>query len=229
MYGLFSGNPSNSWTLTSANWQGSDLTYLDSWVISSAGVIQTYYYVQPSTTSTTSGSTTTTTSGTATGQGQSVITPPLLTYIATKGQVLNATGAAVFDTGIPGLSQVRPNIFQISTIHPTTTSNTFTQSYRNSLTAWQTNIGPDGTIMLTRLGNLVGVQGNLVSTFLFLLMMIIMAVMAFPAGATLAANILSIPFLFAGIFFGFDLLYLLLLGLFAAFLLAKKLFMDTGN
>jgi hypothetical protein len=199
IYGLFSGNPVVTYTIVGTDWQGSDLTRLDSWVISSASVLNTYY------------------------------TPTAFTtYIAGRGELLNAAGGSIFDTGINGLSTVRPNIFQTYTSSTIVPANVYTQPYRVGLSAWQTNIGADGTVMLTRLGNLVGVPGNMIAMFLFVVMMVVLAIIAFPAGATLAANILSIPMLFAGIFFGFDLIYILLLALFAAFLLAKKLFMDTG-
>lgn len=102
IYGTFTGNPYTAYTLTSTDWIGTDLTLLDSWVITSAGVIGTYY------------STT------------------LTTNISTRGEVLNSDGASVFNLGIPGLMIVRPNLFQISSIAGTGKTTTYVQTNRSS-------------------------------------------------------------------------------------------------
>lgn len=101
IYGTFTGNPYTAYTLNSADWIGVDLTRLDSWVITSAGVIGSYYSTQ------------------------------LTTNIATRGEVLNPDGATVFNIGIPGLMLVRPNLFQIYTGSGTASVPTYTQANRS--------------------------------------------------------------------------------------------------
>jgi hypothetical protein len=199
MYGTFITNPYVEYTLIGADWLGSDLANLDSWVVTSATVIGTYY----STTMT--------------------------TYIAERGEVLNSTGSGVFSLGIAGLSLVRPAIFQTYTTPSVYTPGTITQSGRTSIPAWQTNVGPDATVMLTRVGNIVGIGGDIIAVIAFLIMMFILMALAFPAGNTTAAMVLSLPMLGAAIWFGMDLLYIGMLALVAAFLFIKNFWIDKGN
>jgi hypothetical protein len=230
IYGLMSGNPTATWTLTSANWLGSDLTNLDSWVLSSVSVIQSYYYVQPSTTATVSGSTTTTTSGTSTSPSSTALTNQDLTvYISGRGQVLNSTGSAIFELGIPGLSYVRPNLFQTYSTPGVSPTGTFQQTYRQELGNWQTNIGADGTVMLTRLGNLFGMTGNIVMIIIMMAFIIIVAAVAFPMGHTTASLVLCILMLFSIVFWGLDPAWLVIITVVSAFLLFKQFIMDKGN
>ena len=102
IYGTFTGNPYTSYTLQGTDWIGVDLTKLDSWVITSAGVIGTYY------------------------------SDVLTTNISTRGEVLNTDGASIMNTGIPGLMTVRPNLFQISKSVPSGSTTTFVQTNRQS-------------------------------------------------------------------------------------------------
>lgn len=102
IYGTFTGNPYTSYTLQSTDWVGVDLTKLDSWVITSSGVIGTYYSTL------------------------------LTTNISTRGEVLNSDGANIFNNGIPGLMLKRPDLFQISKSNPAGSTTTFTQTNRKS-------------------------------------------------------------------------------------------------
>jgi hypothetical protein len=197
--GTFTGTPYSEYALASTDWMGDDLVNLDSWVITSASVLGTYY----STTMT--------------------------TYIAERGEVLNSTGSGIFSSGIAGLSTVRPAIFQTYTIPSAYTPGTITQAGRLGIPAWQTNIGTTGTVMLTRLGNIVGVGGDIIAVIAFLIMIFILAALAFPAGHTTAALGLSLPMLGAAIWFGMDLLYIGVLALIAAFLFIKNFWIDKGN
>jgi len=202
MYALFSGNPSHSWTLSADDWQGSDLTYLDSWVLSSASVIEDYY---------------------------SATSLDLTVDIEERGTVLNAAGAAIFNVGITGLSTARPELFQIYSSSATYDPNTYTQTYRQSLSNWQTHWGIDGTVMLTRIGNLIGVQGNIIAIILLLSFLVIVVITAFPMGHTTSANVLTIMILFAGAYLGLDVIWLAGLTIFSGFLLVKQFWIDKGT
>ena len=196
IHGLFTGNPYFEYTLQSTDWAGEDLAQLDSWVLSSAAVMSTYYNTT------------------------------MTTYIASRGEVLNATGGAIFSSGINGLGNERPDLFQINTASTTYNPNITPQTYRLAVSDWETNWGPDGVIMLNRIGSIIGMGGNFIASIFFVIIMIGLALFAFPAGHSTAANILCVPALIIGIFFGIDLIFLGILGIFAAFLLIKNLWLD---
>jgi hypothetical protein len=199
IYGTFTGNPYVEYSIQATDWMGNDLVNLDSWVITSASVIGTYY------------------------------STAMTTYIAERGEVLNSTGAGIFSAGIAGLSTVRPAIFQTYTIPSTYTPGVITQAGRLGIPAWQTNIGTEGTIMLTRLGNIVGIGGDIIAIIFMLIAFFILMGLAFPAGNTTAALVLSLPILGAAIWFGMDLIYIGILALVAAFLFIKNFWLDKGN
>lgn len=196
LYGKFTGNPYIEYALQSTDWLGDDLTNLDSWVITSASVIGAYY-------------------------GET-----LTTYIAERGEVLNAQGGAIFSTGVNGLGSIRPLIFQIYTGPIQYDPETSTQTNRIAWLNWQVNWGPDGVVMLTRLGNLFGVDGNVIATWFTIIAVIALAVVGFSPGHTTAANIMSIPILFAGLLLGFDWIYIAVLGIVASFLFVKNQWID---
>lgn len=196
IYGTFTGNPYAEYTLTADDWLGNDLSQLDSWIITSASVIGNYY------------------------------DDLLTTYISGRGEVLNATGGAVFTAGINGLSTVRPELFQVYTSPIDYTGETTDQTFRQSVAAYETTWGADGALMLQRIENWLGIDGGYIGGMFFVIMMLALAILAFPAGHTTAANILSIPCLGLAVFFGLDLVWLIMLALFAAFLLFKNMFMD---
>lgn len=178
MYGIFSGNPYVEYTLSGTDWLGTDLTQLDSWVITSASVIGDYYNAN------------------------------LTTYISGRGEVLNSTGGSIFNTGISGLSVIRPNIFQISTKPQTHTTPGYTQPTKNQ--NWEAKVGPQITTWLNAGADIFAVDGRTFGVMILVLIMVIISGWGLAANHTIAANILAFPVLFiAG---GFDLLDWVLLG-----------------
>ena len=75
----------------------------------------------------------------------------------------------------------------------------------------------------------VRIGGDIIAVIAFLIMMFILMALAFPAGNTTAAMVLSLPMLGAAIWFGMDLLYIGMLALVAAFLFIKNFWLDKGN
>jgi len=150
----------------------------------------------------------------------------LTAYVAGRGEVLNATGGTIFSAGINGLSTVRPALYQVYTNPINYVPETTDQSQRVAMSNWQAAWGADGTIMITRIANWFGIDGGLIGGMFFVIMMLVLALVAFPAGHTTAANVLSIPCLGLAVWFGLDLVWLIILALFAAFLLFKNQFMD---
>jgi hypothetical protein len=159
LYGNFSGYPIAQYTLTLTDWLGADLTRLDSWVRSSMSLMEAYYGIT------------------------------LTTYVAGKGIVLNETGGAIFDTCMPTLSSIRPNLFQIVTTIPGYTPETFTGG---TATAWQTLLGPQLTAAYTNLGTTFNISGGTVGAVSGFVFYAVVAALAFPAGSAIAA--ISIPF-----------------------------------
>jgi hypothetical protein len=197
LYGLFTGNPVASYTLLATDWIGSDLTYLDSWVISSASVIEDYY------------------------PGKY-----LTTFIAGRGEVLDAQGGTLFDTGIPGLSTARPNLFATVTIPNSPTATAHPQTTRTNLAAWQVAWGAVGVVMLTRIGNLIGLTGDQVSTLLFLLFAFILTMVGIPKGNGLIAAVLMVPIIIGSVYYGTDLMYIVIMAMIAFGLAAKQVIWD---
>lgn len=86
IYGLFGSNPYTDYELQPEDYQGEDLSNLDSWVISSAGVLSSYYNTS------------------------------LTTYVSGRGELLNSTASTIFTNGISGLNTVRPDLFLVSSV-----------------------------------------------------------------------------------------------------------------
>jgi len=103
MWGNFGENPYAEYALQGADWMGSDLNRLDSWVRSTASLMETYYGVT------------------------------LTEYIQGKGVVLNEDGGVIFATNIPELDAVRPHIFEIVSEDVGWEEGEFTHTYAHSL------------------------------------------------------------------------------------------------
>lgn len=161
VYGDFADYPYMEYVLQPADWMGSDLNRLDSWVMSTATLIENYY-----------GAT-------------------ITTYIANKGLVLNEDGGVIFDTGIPALSSVRPDIFQIVSTTPGYTQEDFTGALQTEH-VWQVLLGPFVTSLFTGWGNIWNISGSTVGAFLAFTFYSVVAIFAFPIGSAAAA--ISIPF-----------------------------------
>jgi len=195
IYGLFNSASLASDNITTSYWLGSDLANLDSWCITSASIIGTYYNTD------------------------------MTTYIAQRGEVLNATGGSIFDTGIPGLSAIRPGIFQTYSRSGVNVPGTYTQTGRNAVDP-VTNLGPDAVVLLTRIGNIFGgITAEQVATMFFVILTIAIACLAFPAGHAGAANILCLPVFIGGLYLGVNWMFIGALGILGAFLIVYNLYL----
>jgi hypothetical protein len=197
IYGLVSPNPNISYTIQSSDWIGVDLTVLDSWVISSASVLSTYY------------------GGTA-----------FTTYIADRGEVLNAQGATIFTNGINGLAKVRPSIFQTYSATGQG-SGTPTQAGKTAINAIA-NLGPDATAFLTRLSNsfLGGLSLDWVVLIIFICLAVFIISIGFSPGHTPAAVLVAFIVVLGGVVFGVNIIYIVVAAIIFAFMLVKQFIMD---
>jgi len=83
LYGDFATYPYTDYALTALDWKGTELTFLDKWVISQANSV---------------------------GDEEGLT---LTTDTADRGEVLNAAGHTMFSIGIPELNVVRPDLFEM--------------------------------------------------------------------------------------------------------------------
>ena len=93
-----------SYELTTGDWYGSDLTYLDRWVIREAHIMEEYYSLT------------------------------FVTSVGGGVEVLNAAGGAEMVKGISGLNVIRPNIFQTVVETPVYEEEEFTDAYEGATT-----------------------------------------------------------------------------------------------
>jgi hypothetical protein len=205
--GLFTGSPYVDYSLVGADWVGTDLTQLDSWALTSAKTIQTY------------------------DTAQTGIAKTYTTNIATRGTVLTASGGDILSQGIPGLSTVRPQIFQIYTVGTAYVPQTGTATMANTVrSGTAAAIGPDAVAAFGDFGTDVmgGLAYNQVIALIAVILAFGLAAATFPFGHTTAANVLCIGVVFAFGYFGFDWVWIGMIYAVSVFLLAKKLWIDTG-
>ena len=205
--GLFTGSPYVDYTMVGSDWLGVDLTQLNSWCVSSASVMAEYDTTRTS------------------------ITTVYTTSIATRGEVLNSAGGNILSAGISGLQTVRPEIFQIYTSNTQYTPATGTATFANTARAGTAAaIGPDAVIAFGRMGTNVmgGIPYNYVIAIVAIVLCFGLAAASFPFGHTTAANIICLGILFAFGYFGFDWIWIAMIYVVSIFLLAKKLWIDTG-
>jgi len=205
--GTFTGTPYTEYSLVATDWIGDDLTNLDSWVTTSANIMNTHDTLLNSS------------------------TKAYTTSIATRGTVLTATGGDISGQGIPGLSTVRPQIFQIYTVGTTYTPATGTATMANTVrSGTAAAIGPDAVVAFGQFGQNVmgGLAYNQVIALLAVIIAFGLAAATFPFGHTTAANVLCMGVLLAFSYFGFDWIWIGMIYAVSVFLLAKKLWIDTG-
>ena len=159
IYGNFYPYPHMEYILQPEDWLGDDLNRLDSWVKGTTSLMETYYGLT------------------------------LTTFIASKGLVLNETGGAIFDTCIPTLSSVRPDIFQIVTVTPGYIDIPFTGG---TAPVWTTMLGPQVTAIFNDFGNTFNISGGTFGAFIGFAFYAIVAALCFPPGSAIAA--ISVPF-----------------------------------
>jgi hypothetical protein len=111
--GMFATPPTSSYTLQPQDWQGSDLTLLDSWCLLTAGRMNTTYE----------------TTGTSND---------LLVLTSDNGVILSDQGGSFFNQGIPAISSVRPNLFTQS--HSVIAFQQGVASDIYDQTTWQANL-----------------------------------------------------------------------------------------
>ena len=124
------GTPSVTYNVTATDWKGSNLNYLDSWCIGTAKLMQITDNVSNYITSTTD-----------------------------RPEILSDYVGAYFTTGIPGISVIRPNLFNTNKVGGTYVIGTDANTWDNA-TAWQANIGSGITTDIATFAAPFGMQSR---------------------------------------------------------------------
>ena len=117
IYGNWGTNPNASRNISTADWRGSNLDYLDQWIKEQAQIMETF-------------------------DGIDYVTQVPAPYY----EVLTIAGGNIFDIGISQLSVVRPDIFQVNTVNFPLSyipSNGSTNYADNLYINWDIALGPD--------------------------------------------------------------------------------------
>ncbi len=112
MHSLYNSSFDYTYNMTATNWFGSSMTQLDSWCVYTAKLME--------------------------NEDSETYTVATVDY----GDVLNLDGMSLFLRGIPGLDDIRPNLFYVteSEIGEWETS-TYTGAYENSLSDYEAALG----------------------------------------------------------------------------------------
>jgi hypothetical protein len=162
-----SGTPATYYTLTTADWRGDDMSNLKSWVITAAYILENYYNVD------------------------------FTDYVAEKGIVLNEEGGVIFEAGIPGLSSVIPEAFQVIVTSEDITTTTWTNSFEGSAT-YTDLLGVKIAGYLDNIGGLFGADGGEAGGFVILAIYIIIAIFMVGKTNIIAAFAIGFPVLILG-------------------------------
>lgn len=202
IYGNFTGNPSDQYQLTSTDWISGG-TNLDTWVINAAVDIEDYY---------------------TEFFGESY---PLTTFVASIGRVLNDTGGALFLAGIPGLMEVRPNLFNQQVEYPSNPTATPTDAFSGA-TSYTAMVGTKAVAVAEDAADLVALEPQAVLGVGMLALYLVVAFVAVGIGrreqtrgdVSIALG-LAIPFVIAaGIMRVVDIAIIAIIGIVALVLFA---------
>jgi len=175
MIGLFDPYPSTTYTLIPADWKGTNLNQLDSWVITTAKSIAAYY----------------------SEIHQANIQ---LTVVEGLTEKLNEDGGAIFARGIPRLNKIRPHLFLFPDADIPYDEKEFTRDYERSFD-YTAILGDDILEDAVSVGVMFGISGleTLRLAFFGSWMLIVVGAGAFIGAAAMA---ISIPFLLIGVWVG---------------------------
>jgi hypothetical protein len=173
IYGLFAPNPIASYTLTSADWQGSNMSKLDDRILSIARNIERY---------------------------TSTI---LLVSVSGIGDQLNSTGAVIFDAGIPSLRKMRPLLYNISQVQTTIDTHIPASNFNTTPGMdYRTTLGDKVADFLDDTADIVGLpSGKDFGAIFGFIIYLVIAIFAFGKGQFTVGLGLAFPVLGLGAYF----------------------------
>lgn len=191
--GAFGSYPEDLYQLQSDDWMGSDLGLLDDYIIISANTMSDYYGVE------------------------------MTAYVAGKGNVLNEEGGILVATGIPSLTIIRPDLFQVIIYVPTYDAGDWTLAY-DLTNDWEAKLGSNTVDMLNSGASIIGISGKDLGIIgLIILYILLVAFVVMRHGNPLIATVLPIPIALLGAWIG--LISFVVLGVIAA--ISMLLFVAT--
>jgi hypothetical protein len=200
---LISGTPTVTYQLTEDDWYGYDFdgAALDGWCI-----------------------------GVATNMQISDDRNDYLTVLTDQGVVISDEAGGYFATGIPGITEVRPNLFVTSKVTPKLSAGTANNAW-DSLTAWETYVGATITADANAMALPFGITGK---NFLAgVVMLVILGSVIFVGASTagwgaLGAVFIAVPILWLGTWWRIlPIAILMVLLLFLAFMWIRQFFIKT--
>ncbi len=202
---LVPGTPSVEYQLQESDWQGYDFSgALDDWA-----------------------------RGVATNMQVSDQRSDYLTVLTDVGVVIADPAGGYFSTGIPGITQVRPNLFTTSQQVPVTPSTAAAPAgfAVESETAWETFVGSAIASDIAIIGLPFGISGkNLLAIAVFMVIIgCMMTVTATTGGfGALGAALIAVPILWLGVWWRIvPVMFLLLLIIGAAILFLRQFVVKT--
>lgn len=162
--GTFSNAPYAEQVISPGDWVGASGVPLDNYLLSIADLMGTYYGAD------------------------------YITYTLTNGKVFNTEGGVLFNTGIPYLTTIRPDLFYTVSNAPVPwTPATGNQALQSSYN-WKTAFGPQVEAVMEEGGPLFGgIDGKMLATIMVVLIYLILATFITMAGQSGAAIFLAFP------------------------------------
>ena len=167
IYGDFGNNPSSTYQLTDEDWQGTDLALLDDWVLLTAGSIGDYYDIETT------------------------------DYIAGYGNMLNLEASGWFDRGIPALTDIRPNLFQVRTGSLVTKDQEDSYAYKDTL--WADQVGDRVSTDMETAGSIIGLSGQDLMNYIILAVYVGIALFAVGRGYAVFGLVMAFPVILVGV------------------------------
>lgn len=201
MQANFASNVSADYQLEPKDWKGADLVKLDDWAIYVAYNMQTYDQ-----------------------------TGGYITILTDRKQAITDAVGGYFTAGIPGIGQIRPNLFTTSQIKATMGIGTSNDTWDSS-DAWSTNVGPsiaaDAAVMAAPLG-LTGRDFLAGGTLLISLAVIGFGTATMGGFGALGLFLISIPIVWLSTYFRiFPVIPLLIIIIFFGWMAIRQFFIKT--
>lgn len=203
----FTTPPSVSYTMTQANYIGTDMTQLAQWCLDLGGRMEASHFY-------------------TTGQILSYGNNSGALQLEPSGNVIFTTyGGQLFSSAIPGLQKACPQLFSASISPVTYTPTTGSSSYRNALLAnAQTVEGTQFWGIMTNWSLSTGIPIHTVNQIFWVVAGLLVMLMVMMIGAPIQGAIPAgvVIWLLGTMLGGFDMYYLIAIGICGAFLLVLK-------
>ena len=176
IYGTFTGHPYVDYDIESSDWKGTNLEYLDKWIRTTAGSIEEYH-------------------------GYTGTEYALLTSVVNRDELLTNSGGAYFTRAIPGLSSIRPDIFQTSQSKAQFTASAANMQYDTEV-GYRDQLGDLIADDLDAFGTIFGISGGVLGGYAIaglLVVVILFGLLIGNGGSAMAILVVAgLPLLFVG-------------------------------